>query len=89
MEKYDTHDLARRLIGAIEPIADSAVDSKRFENLKEYCDLAEEILHDIYKVAQVSDSQFGSMAKAGEYAKERLNTFGDYLPSNSQEQEPR
>jgi hypothetical protein len=66
-------DVVRKLIGPIDPYAESAIDAKRFENLKEMCLLANKILFDINQVANHSESGFASVKKAGEYAQKFLN----------------
>ena len=41
------HGLIKKVIGEINPVGESNADAKRFENLKEMCNLVESLLYDI------------------------------------------
>lgn len=69
------YDVIKKLIGEIEPIGDSRVDEKRFENLMETTLLVEQLLRDIHAVVSFSDCSQASMNKAGRWAKECLDGF--------------
>jgi hypothetical protein len=62
-------DVVMKLIGNIEPVGSTDIDEKRFENLVQLCDLTEELIFEIEKVATDNkDRPEYSMKKAGEYA---------------------
>jgi len=66
------YDITRKLTGASEPLGESHTDSERFENLQETCDLVEDLIADIYRVAQQANRPEASIGKAGRYAKNFL-----------------
>lgn len=66
-------DVVRKLIGPIEPVADSSVDSRRFENLEAMCLLVDKLLFDIHCVAKGWESPMASVNKAGQYARKYIN----------------
>lgn len=61
--------VARILIGPVSPAADSAIDDKRMENLRTMCNVTYKLLQDINSVAQLTDSQFASVKRMAEYAR--------------------
>lgn len=63
------HDVVKKLIGKINPVAESNEDAKRFENLKEMCHLVEMLLMDIddVRVRNINDKQ-ASVKKIADYA---------------------
>lgn len=65
-------DIIRKLAGPVRPCGDSNEDSKRFENLKEYCILAEGMVREINALTRYSDSYEFSVKKAGEYAQKSI-----------------
>lgn len=65
-------DVVNKLIGPIMPVADSAIDDKRFDNLKEYCLLADRMLFQINQVAKHMNSDFASVKHAAKYAEKFL-----------------
>lgn len=75
MKQYDIPSLMSKLIGGIEPIADSAYDKKVLENLKEYTEAAEIMLFNVMKICECRDSIYGSEAEVGKYAYKRLLTL--------------
>lgn len=64
----ETIDVIRKLIGPITPVADSAIDEVRFENLKEYCRLSEQMVLDIAVISRENESQFASVRQMGVFA---------------------
>ena len=68
----NNYQIIRKLIGAIEPVGESHIDSEMFENLQETCDLVEDLIADIYRVAQQANRPEASIGKAGRYAKNFL-----------------
>lgn len=74
----DLAELNRELIGPVFPVADSAVDERRLDNLKRMSSLVEELLYDIHKVSALPRSHYGSINVASDYAKEFLINMQDY-----------
>jgi len=73
-----THkEIVLKLIGEIEPIGVSEIDSLRFENLKAMCNLVNELVADIDEVVKNKNRHEYSMRKLGEYADKFLtDTLG-------------
>lgn len=61
-------DIVKRLTGQIQPFGDSAVDEKRFENMKDFCNLTSLMVAEIARAATSKDSQYASMKSIGIYA---------------------
>jgi len=70
-------DLVRKIIGPIQPIGDSSIDSERFSNLTEMVGLIEDLLSDLQAVAKYRQAPEHSVSKAGKYANDALETFFD------------
>jgi hypothetical protein len=66
-------EIVNKLIGDINPVGSSHVDSERLENLKRMCTLVNELVAQIDEVATENHhrNEF-SMKSAGEYAKDFL-----------------
>lgn len=65
-------DVVNKLVGPITPVADSAIDSIRIENLKSYCRVVDKMLFEIQRVATNEDSGFASAKLMGQYASKFL-----------------
>lgn len=76
----ETIDIVNKLVGPITPVADSAIDSQRLENLKVYCDLTEQMCLNIYSIAKDRNSQFFSMKEIGEHAYKFLMQLKEFIP---------
>jgi hypothetical protein len=74
----DIYGIVKKLIGEIEPIGDSSVDEKRYDNLLEYCLLIERLLQDIKDVTYYKDKVEYSMSKSGK----RANDFIDEIKAD-------
>jgi len=61
-------DVVMKLIGPVEPVGESHTDDRRFNNLKELCDLVEELVTEINRVCPNRTCHEHSMKQAGEYA---------------------
>ena len=62
-------DVVKKLIGKINPIGEKNTDNERFENLKEMCELVNNLIIDIDDVAyQNKDAREFSVKRASEYA---------------------
>jgi len=67
------HEIVKRLIGPISPVGETNEDSKRYENLDVFTDVADELFRDIYNVAtQYESSPRASEKKAGDAARKYL-----------------
>jgi len=65
--------IVKKLIGKIKPVGETNEDDRRFENLKEMCELVNQLVTDIDLVAYTNkDRVEHSMNKAGKYADEFL-----------------
>jgi hypothetical protein len=61
-------DIVDKLIGNIKPIGDTSVDEERFENLKVYCELINEMVRRVDDVACKNESStLASVKKANDY----------------------
>lgn len=61
-------DIVNKLIGNIEPIGDTSVDEERFENLKAYCELINEMVTQVDDVAYNNrNSNLASVKKSNDY----------------------
>lgn len=81
-------DVVRKLVGPIEPVADSAIDDSRMRNLQQYCLLAEKMLFDIWQVSKTKDSHFYSMKEIGEHAYKFLHQLKDMAPEPPKPSKP-
>lgn len=75
----DYYNIIKKLVGEIRPAGDASLDDDRFENLQNMAALVDSLLYDIYQVSRESGSKYGSVAKAGKYAKEILSEFKEYM----------
>jgi hypothetical protein len=64
----DNTDIIRKLIGPVEPYGHVEIDEKLFENLKEMCQVVDNLIGDIESVSANKDSQLGSKQEMGKYA---------------------
>ena len=72
----EVYDVVKKLIGEIEPIGDSSVDEKRFENLKAMTELVDKLLTDIDGVASYKYRHEYSLKRAGVFANNFLDKIG-------------
>jgi hypothetical protein len=77
MNCMETIDIINKIIGPITPCADSAIDSVRLENLKNYCNVAEQMMLNIRSIARDNSSNFASVKKMGEFATKFLKEVND------------
>lgn len=62
-------DVVKKLVGNIQPEGATHIDTQRFENLKSMCELVNDLVTEIDKVAHDNkDRHEYSMKKAGDYA---------------------
>jgi hypothetical protein len=75
-----THaEIVKKLIGNIHPAGDASKDDKRFDNLKEMCDLVSDLVREINEVSKNKDRYEQSMKEAGQYADKFLINILDNL----------
>lgn len=61
-------DIVNKLVGRIEPIGDTSVDEERFENLKAYCELINEMVKQVDDVVCNNwDSSLASVKRSNDY----------------------
>lgn len=73
MKTLTTKEIVKKLIGEIRPVGETNTDEQRFENLKEICELVNELVSEIDSVSyDFKDSYEHSVKKASEYAKNFL-----------------
>lgn len=72
------YDVVKKLIGNITPVADSAIDSQRLENMKAMCELLRQIFEDVDDVAcRYRNSLYSSQKEVGQYANKFLSDLTD------------
>jgi len=71
-------DVAQKLIGPIDPVGESRTDEKRFQNLKQHCELIELLVQEVEVVAMNQTRVEHSMRKAGEFAAHYLRDLGNF-----------
>ncbi len=76
MENMDFHEIVKKLIGEIDPVGETNTDNARFENLKAMTELVDELLSDIYRVAQGNNRHEYSINRAGQFAASFLDEMG-------------
>jgi hypothetical protein len=78
--KRDTFEIIRALEGSIEPLAETNIDEKHLANLKEWCDLHEQITDEILKVANNEGLRcYNSAKEIIDYARKHLAEVNTYL----------
>lgn len=73
------------LVGETEPIADSAVDADREENLKKLIDVGGWVLDALYYTAKHRKSQYHSSNQVGERAYAAMLEWKDWIAETEQE----
>jgi len=68
-------DVIKKLIGSIKPYGDSNIDKERLENLKNMCQLVEDLVEEIKYVAKEKDRHERSIKEMGIYAYNFLSTL--------------
>jgi len=69
----DIHEIVKKLVGKIYPVGETNADNDRFENLKTMTELVDELLSDIYRVAQGNNRHEYSINRAGQFASSFLD----------------
>jgi len=65
-------EIVNKLVGNIEPVGDSHIDEKRFENLKTMCELVNNLVAEIDEVSRCKNRVEHSMKEMGKYAHDFL-----------------
>lgn len=68
-------EIVNKLIGNIHPAGSSEIDAKRFENLKEMCELVDDLIMQLQSVAGNKNRIEWSMKEMGQYADKFLKTL--------------
>lgn len=68
-------EIIRKLIGETYPYGASEVDAQRLENLKEMCNLVDDLMVQIAEAATFADRHERSMKEIGKYASEYLTNL--------------
>jgi hypothetical protein len=70
----DVFEVVYKLIGPVDPVGETHTDDKRFENLKEFCKVTEQMLQVIHNVSYDyrNNHQF-SMKRASTYCTKFLD----------------
>lgn len=73
-------EVIEKLIGSIEPIADTTIDDKRYENLMTYQYVADYMINQIILIAsKYYKDIYGSREKAGKRSLDWVNEEGHYM----------
>jgi hypothetical protein len=72
------YKIVTKLIGPIQPMGDSALDSLRLENIKVMTELVSELLADIEHAAKELNRGEDSMVKISKHAREFLVGVKEY-----------
>lgn len=77
MNKEIVLEVIEKMIGNINPVADAAIDSERFENLKLFIDVFSEMHMKIDDIAyRWKDTRFGSVEPFVKACNDRLDEMG-------------
>lgn len=69
------YEIVKKLIGDIQPAGDSSIDPQRLQNLKDMCQLVNELVSDINDVAYRNKNAYQhSIKEMGNYADNFLTT---------------
>lgn len=79
------HEIVYKLIGPIDPVGETHVDSERLKNLDAMIHLVDRLLFDIAAVAKDSDSHMHSISFAGKTAAKFLESKLDQGPVTSRQ----
>ncbi len=73
----DIYELVKKLVGEIEPVGETHIDDKRFENLKKIIELMDNLLTEIDDIYfQNKDKQEYSIKRAVKYIDDFFNRLG-------------
>jgi len=72
----ELHDIVMKLTGPVMPVGETNEDRRSFENLKQLCDLVDQLVSTIDSVIPNKNRHEASMKQAGEYADKFLTGLG-------------
>lgn len=75
-------DVIKKLIGKVTPYGASAIDAERFENLKEMCHVADQLVDEILSVSRERNAHQSSVSIMGQYAHKFLSDLQTALKEN-------
>lgn len=75
MKEFSLFEIVKKLNGEIQPVGDSTIDEKRFENLNRFLTLAEDMILEIERVSGYIDSPRFSEKRAAKIAKVFLDNL--------------
>lgn len=73
---YGNLDIVFKMVGNISPIGETNTDNERFENLKEMCDLVENLLSTLQMMRSEKNRYEYSIKRSGEYVDKFLTSIG-------------
>ena len=77
MEAKTVYEVLKKLIGPIEPVSDSAIDSEREKNLETFINVFREMHTEIDDISyQHRESQYASAKKLGLMCSDQLDDMG-------------
>lgn len=79
MKSETINEVLDKLIGKIEPVGETNIDSERFENLKTVIGVVDDLLIRIEEVAQYKNYQEHSIKRSAEFAEKWLKSTKDEL----------
>ena len=79
MTKMTVANVVERLIGHIDPVGETHIDTKRFASLEELITLVDSLIGGIVSVAEGKTSHLASVRKAGVCAQMFLDDLYDCL----------
>jgi hypothetical protein len=78
MEANEVIKVIEKLIGKIEPVADSAIDSQRKDNIEKYLEVLQHMYSEVHWVAmRHKDSPYGSQKEIGQMCNKFLKHLND------------
>ena len=77
MESEQIYEVLKRLVGPVEPWADSSIDAERFKNMEKFIEIFQEMHTVIDDIAyRYKDSPYGSAKQIGLLAERQIDSMG-------------
>ena len=77
MDSKIIHEIVKKLVGNIEPVGETHIDNKRFENLKVMADLVDSLLSDMDSIVfRTSSNQEHSIKRAVGFIEKFFDSIG-------------
>ena len=77
MNRETTYEVVTKLLGKIESVGESHIDTKRYENLENTISLVNSLLYDIFLASRSKNNQQASMVMSGKRAYEFLKELSE------------